>query len=273
MNRGVAMAMAIVLTTAWLTTPAALSGAAASGQGQATPQDQAVSRVRLVVSVSQPMNLTIDAKKELQAAVKRMTAAIGFVREPDGSAEKSKPKPASARARRTAPAAPAPTIVPAPAEGTASSERATAPAPPLPGAPIGASRAAGTVSSELFDLLVADSDIPSELASERVRDQLLAIKVSEFGVTLESVAGRPVARPVSLDIGSKPTTARAIEALELDIRESMAKWGIVLFGTHANPGPNDTQLSLFVDANECATLPARLRRGFASRITKATCAM
>ncbi len=91
--------------------------------------------------------------------------------------------------------------------------------------------------------------------------------------SLESVAGRPVAPPASLSIESKQTSDRAIEALELDVRESLAKWGIVLFGAKANPGPKAIQLFLLVDANECPTLPARLRRGFASRITKAACAI
>jgi hypothetical protein len=33
------------------------------------------------------------------------------------------------------------------------------------------------------------------------------------------------------------------------------------------------QLILNVDANDCATLATRLRRGFSSRLTKAECAM
>jgi hypothetical protein len=269
--------MAIVVAAACLAAPAlAGPGGQAAAAAAAAPQGQGAPRVRLVVSVTQPMNPAIDAKKDLQTAVKRMTAAIGFVRDPESSVVKPKPRPEDTRARHLPSPAPDPVPAPAPApassprEGTDSATQPAAPPRTLSGGPIAEYRAAGTVSSELFDLLVADAEVSPELATERVRDQLLALKVTQFGATLESIAGRRVIPPATLNVVPKHASARSVEALELDIRDSLVKWHVVLLGTRANPEPH-ASLSLFVDTTECPELPARLQRGYSSRIVKAGC--
>jgi hypothetical protein len=207
-------------------------------------------RLSVIVSTIQPMNLMIDAEKDLRESVERMTQEIGFVSEPM-PANPVRAVPVLPSTRRSRPDA-------------STSGRI--------GGSIGTHEAAGTIPRTLVEQLVDKARFPRELATQRVRDHLLAIEVGRYGVTLESVERRPVMPLVYLSIEMADRTPTAITALEREIHGRMARWERVLYASRPNPGRFAIQLSLQIDPLDCDAVEAQLREEFGRRITRAECA-